>query len=357
MTCALTGSGSLTVKVKDPVGVRTMATLTQVTLTCDVCGNAKGVQTRRIGLDGQVYEVDLCPKDSKGLDKAAAGYVSKARKGTTSPGPRKARASRAEPRNAKGSRNAKASRVEARKAKAAPERAMEATGSRQETRATRARQETQATRGRQERGVYVYGIFPEDIEVTKGMPGVGENPGVMRVVRSSGLAALISEVDGTGQLGSPDDLRVHSKILDAAAAEVPVLPLPFGMVLASEQAVAEELLAAHHGEFAKQLEELEGQAQFVVRGRYAAPPGTAEREEDVRALHSGMQEHCAASITHEPANEPDEVDVAFLVPGEKESEVERVIGQLSGDWAGRIELQLLGPMAAYDFVTTTKPGR
>jgi hypothetical protein len=295
-----------------------------------------------------VYEVDLCPKDSKGLDKAAAGYVPKARKGTTSPGPRKARASRAEPRPAKGSRNAKASRADARKAKAAPERAMEATGS---------RQETQATRPRQEKGIYVYGIFPEDIEVTKGMPGVGENPGVMRVVRSSGLAALISEVDGTGELGSPDDLRVHSKILDAAAAEVPVLPLPFGMVLASEQAVAEEMLAAHHGEFTKQLEELEGRAQFVVRGRYAAPPGTAEREEDVRALRSGMQEHCAASITHEPANEPDEVDVAFLVPGEKESEVERVIGQLSGDWAGRIELQLLGPMAAYDFVTTTKPGR
>jgi hypothetical protein len=60
--------------------MKTMATLTQVTLTCDVCGKAKDVQTRTIGLDGQTYEIDLCPKDGKGLSKAAADYVSNARK-------------------------------------------------------------------------------------------------------------------------------------------------------------------------------------------------------------------------------------------------------------------------------------
>jgi hypothetical protein len=59
-----------------------MATLTQVTLTCDVCGKAKDVQTRTIGLDGKTYEIDLCPKDGKGLSKAAAEYVSNARKVT-----------------------------------------------------------------------------------------------------------------------------------------------------------------------------------------------------------------------------------------------------------------------------------
>ena len=42
-----------------------MATLTQVTLTCDVCGKAKDVQTRTIGLDGKSYEIDLCPRTAK----------------------------------------------------------------------------------------------------------------------------------------------------------------------------------------------------------------------------------------------------------------------------------------------------
>jgi hypothetical protein len=65
-----------------------MATLTQVTLTCDVCGKAKDVRTRTIGLDGKTYEIDLCPKDGKGLSKAAAGYVANARKITARQGPR-----------------------------------------------------------------------------------------------------------------------------------------------------------------------------------------------------------------------------------------------------------------------------
>ena len=65
-----------------------MATLTQVTLTCDVCGKAKDVETRTIGLDGRSYEIDLCPKDGKGLSKAAAGYVSNARKITVRQTPR-----------------------------------------------------------------------------------------------------------------------------------------------------------------------------------------------------------------------------------------------------------------------------
>jgi hypothetical protein len=65
-----------------------MATLTQVTLTCDVCGKPKDVQTRTIGLDGKTYEIDLCPKDGKGLSKAAADYVSNARKITARPAPR-----------------------------------------------------------------------------------------------------------------------------------------------------------------------------------------------------------------------------------------------------------------------------
>lgn len=60
-----------------------MATLTQVTLTCDVCGKAKDVQTHTIGLDGKTYEIDLCPKDGKALTKTAAGYVSSARRITT----------------------------------------------------------------------------------------------------------------------------------------------------------------------------------------------------------------------------------------------------------------------------------
>lgn len=56
-----------------------------------------------------------------------------------------------------------------------------------------------------------------------------------------------------------------------------------------------------------------------------------------------------ASAARKPADELSAVDVAFLVAVDDEREVERVIGELAREWEGRIDIQLLGPMAAYDF--------
>jgi hypothetical protein len=228
------------------------------------------------------------------------------------------------------------------------------------------------------------------------MFGVGDPPGQVHVVRSDGLAALVSEVDLSGQLGSPDDLTAHKEILDATAAELPVLPLRFGAVLTDEDAVAEELLAANEDEFAAALDELDGLAQYVVKGRYIEEvildevlsenkraarlrnkisgqdadltrddriqlgeiineAVTAKRNEDTRVLGDAMDGHCVASLVREPTHELDAAHVAFLVDAEQESEMERVLGDLADDWEGRIEVRLLGPMAAYDFVGAAEP--
>ena len=256
-------------------------------------------------------------------------------------------------------------------------------------------QAAKATSSKQQTGIYVYGILPADAELTSEMPGVGDPPGQVRVVHSDGLAALVSEVDVTRPLGSPEDLRVHKEILDASAGELPVLPLRFGAVLASEDAVAEELLAANRDEFAAALSELDGRAEYVVKGRYIEqavldevlsgnkraarladkirgknPDATrdariqlgqminegvsAKREEDTRVLGNAMKGHCVASVVREPTHELDAAHVAFLVETDKEDEMERVIENLAHDWQGWIEVRLLGPMAAYDFVGSTE---
>ena len=69
--------------------VRAMATVTQVMLTCDVCGNTKGVQTRTFTLDGKTYAIDLCPKDGKDLSKVASGFISNARRAAARQGRRR----------------------------------------------------------------------------------------------------------------------------------------------------------------------------------------------------------------------------------------------------------------------------
>jgi hypothetical protein len=249
----------------------------------------------------------------------------------------------------------------------------------------------------QQTGMYVYGIFPADIKVTAEQKGVGDPPGPLQVVRWGDLAALVSEVDLARPLGSPEDLRTHNDLLDSSAAAMPVLPMRFGAVLASEDAVARELLEEHHDEFAEALSELDGRAEYVVKGRYVeqavldevlsenrraarlrdeirgkdadatrdsriqlgeiiSEAITAKREEDTRLLGDQMADHCVASLVREPTHERDAVHVAFLLDTSQEEHLEQVIEGLAGNWAGRVEFRLLGPMAAYDFVGTTEPG-
>jgi Gas vesicle synthesis protein GvpL/GvpF/Lsr2 len=364
-----------------------MATVTQVMRICDVCGDAKDVKTWTFGLDSKAYEIDLCRKDGNALGRVTDKYIAKARKVTGSrreeaetsrPVRSAAKASGAKARAASSRKAAKASHVQPRNAAGASAPTVRAAG------------------GRQQKGIYVYGILPADIEVAADVPGVGEHPGLLRDVRLDGLVALISEVDLSGQLGSPEDLRTYREILDSVAAEVAVLPLRFGTVLTSEDAVAGELLAANREEFTAALDQLEGRAEFQVKGRYVedailgevlsgnkqaaqlrdATQGTdpdaarnarielgklinaavaARRKEDTRALRHAMEGVCVASIAREPVHELDSVHVAFLVPMNQEREVERIIKDLAREWEGRIDVQLLGPMAAYDFSGTEQP--
>ena len=254
-------------------------------------------------------------------------------------------------------------------------------------------QEKSRPDGGQQMGVYVYGIVPGDVKLNSGVHGVGEPPGEIRLVRSADLAALVSEVDITKPLGTPDDLQAHVDILDAVITDTPVLPSRFGAVLTNDEAVAEELLDANHDEFAGALAQLEGRAQYVVRGRYvqqalleeilsenpkaarlrdrihgANPDATRElriqlgeiinntvvnkREADTRLLVSAMKDHCMASGPRVATNELDAVYVAFLMDADQVGELERVVQELSDRWPGRVELQVRGPMAPYDFVGT-----
>lgn len=241
----------------------------------------------------------------------------------------------------------------------------------------------------QKTGCYVYGILPGDVEMTEEIYGVGGSE--VTLVRSGELAALVSEVDLTRPLGTPDDLEAHQEILDSVVTDSPVLPLRFGAVMTSADAVAEELLEAHHDEFAAVLEELEGRLQYVVKGRYAegavlgeilsedpeaaglreqirgqdadATRGerirlgeiigngiTAKREEDTRAALSRLTDLSVDTFVREPTHELDAVHAAFLVEAGQAGEFEQAAEDLATEWEGRAELRVLGPMAPYDFV-------
>ncbi|MEV6335378.1 GvpL/GvpF family gas vesicle protein [Nocardia vinacea] len=244
--------------------------------------------------------------------------------------------------------------------------------------------------------LYVYGIVPADVEPQPHASGVGHPPSDVEVVRHGEIAALVSDIATDRRLGDPDDLAAHAKLLDESAAVVPVLPLRFGAVMTDAEAVENELLGEHEDEFRAALEELEGRAQFVIKGRYIEnavlrelvdenaevarlreeihdkPEDAtrdarialgeminqaieAKRAEDTRRVISELEEFDPLVNQRQPTHEEDAVHVAVLVDVSRQGDLEDVLRRLAGDWDDRVELTLLGPMAAYDFVTKQAP--
>ena len=251
---------------------------------------------------------------------------------------------------------------------------------------------SQSGNGQPTRGCYVYGVVPADVEVTDAARGIGDPPASVRLVRHDDIAALVSEISVEGPLGRPEDLVAHEQLLDATVTVAPVLPMRFGAVMASPEAVEDELLAPHQDQFRAALEELDGLAEFVVKGRYdqqallseildeipeaarlreeirgtdedATRPQrirlgeiinqavTVRRDADTQYVVEVLEPLCEATVVRDPTHEEDAAHVALLVRMEEQPELERALEELAGEWEGRVNLRLLGPLAPYDFMT------
>lgn len=128
-----------------------------------------------------------------------------------------------------------------------------------------------------------------------------------------------------------------------------------------QQAILGEVLA-DNTQAARLAESIRGQDAAATRdariqlGEIINQAVTARREQDTRALGEAVAGHCVASVVREPTHELDATHVAFLVGIDAEGEMEQALEDLARGWDGRVEVRLLGPMAAYDFVATPVPG-
>jgi hypothetical protein len=176
-----------------------------------------------------------------------------------------------------------------------------------------------------------------------------------------------------------------------------VLPLRFGAVMTDADAVAGELLRDHHDEFRRTLDDLEGHAQYILKGRYdqdrflrdlleqnpqasrlredikgkpeeaardsrmalgelIANAVEAKRQADTATVAAAAESVARAVNVREPTHEWDAFTVAMLVDVARQDDVEALAADIEHQGGQRVEVRLLGPMAAYDFVVTAQPG-
>ncbi|MCL2534431.1 MAG: GvpL/GvpF family gas vesicle protein, partial [Nocardiaceae bacterium] len=211
------------------------------------------------------------------------------------------------------------------------------------------------------------------------------------------IAALVSEIDPDAQLGTPDDLRAHARILDTTAMVAPVLPFRFGAVMTDTDAVVSELLEPYRDEFHEELDQLEGVVEYVVKGRYVEDavlreilsedgetvrlreiirdqPEDVTRDErlalgerisqalaaksnqDTQQLVEALDQVAKEVRVRDATSDEEAGSVAVLITSDEVGALDKAITNLSQDWQDRVDLTVLGPLAAYDFVKTRAPG-
>jgi hypothetical protein len=216
-----------------------------------------------------------------------------------------------------------------------------------------------------------------------------EPPEGARLIRHRDLAALVTDVP-PGERLAAQALREHWRILEAAAAQVTVLPVRFGTAMSDDDAVVEEYLAPQHDALTRRLAELAGTVQLTVKGFYdgdamlrdvvAGSPEIARLREQVAGLPEAaayakriqLGELVAAEVQQardrdgrrvlerleplalaarlEPVSGPDAaMNGAFLVRREGVEPFSAAVAELARELEDRMRLRYVGPLPPYSF--------
>lgn len=239
---------------------------------------------------------------------------------------------------------------------------------------------------------YVYGVTLAASAVPDDLTGIDGAP--VALVPHGRCCAVVSDLTADRPLGTRDDLLAHESVLAALAqANTPVLPFRFGAAMSGPDEVAGELLSDNEEHLLADLERLAGRVELVVKGRYdngsayrevlgedpqireireriqglpedatynerihlgelVANAMAAKQAADGERLVAALSPYAEAVAKRAPGREDEAANVAFLVENDRRAEFERAVEALGEQWAGRVRLRLLGPLAPYDFVTS-----
>jgi Gas vesicle synthesis protein GvpL/GvpF len=237
--------------------------------------------------------------------------------------------------------------------------------------------------------VYVYGIAPAAERIEVEAPGVGPDGQAVRRIVHRDLAALVSDVDA-GPLVAARGLRAHWRVLEDAVAKATVLPVRFGTVMDTDEAVVERFLEPRHDDLVAQLAELSGKVQLSVkafydeeqllRGVVQESSAVAQLSQRVRgrpkaatyydriqlgelvageveqarerdsALVIGRLEPLAVASRLEPPGTPDAaVNAAFLVERSRVDEFSEAVARFADEVGDRMRVRYIGPLPPYSF--------
>lgn len=174
---------------------------------------------------------------------------------------------------------------------------------------------------------YVYGVIRAG--AAERSPGEGIDGQSVELATYDGLAALVSDAPDVPVKASRRNLMAHSRVLQSVIAETCVLPMRFGVVMPSREAVEAELLGANRELLEDHLRALDPYVELDVRGLLAEhellQTVVAERP-DIARLRASIEGRPVESTYHESIRLGELV--AHAVADKREAIAQRILGEL-----------------------------
>lgn len=235
---------------------------------------------------------------------------------------------------------------------------------------------------------YVYGVVRCD-GPAPAVKGIAGEP--LELVDAGEVAALTSAAPGDYLEAGREDLLTHSRVLEATLEQGTVLPMRFGVVVPDEETLRGRLLEGHRDQLLAQLAEMDGKAEFGLKGLYeeetilremvaqdreigylrneiagkseaatyyerirlgelVAAAFAARQEADAAKIVGELRPHVADLRVGEPIHERMAVNASFLVERDGLAEFDRVVDSIGAREAGRIRFKVTGPLPPHSFV-------
>jgi hypothetical protein len=238
---------------------------------------------------------------------------------------------------------------------------------------------------------YVYGLARPATVRDLHVPGGGVKGVPVTIVVLDDLAAIVSPLGPERVRSSRADLSSHERVVEHVAEVTTVLPLQFGVVMPSADAVTESLLEPNGGELSRLLDDLTGKVELRLRATYMGDVALRDAvtgNRSIRHLQEKIQDRGDAASYHDrirlgemvaaalerirtidvdevlgpldslavdrlvlgARSEDVAVHAAFLVEETSRAPFDRAVDGLARRLGHRMAFELVGPLAPWDFV-------
>jgi hypothetical protein len=240
-------------------------------------------------------------------------------------------------------------------------------------------------------GKYLYAIIacsePREFKTR----GIGERGDTVQTINYRRLAAVVSNSPIVEYENSRRNMMAHTVVLEEVMTGFDLLPVRFGTVATSADAIESRLLALRYDEFTGLLEEMHGRIELGLKAFWhegAAFEEVVKENEKIRRLRAALQgrsleesyyerielgEEVEKAMNHIRARDEEMIlsrlkpfshktrtnkivsdrmvlNAAFLIDRENGAAMDEAVKRLDEEFGSRLMFKYVGPAPPYNFV-------